>query len=179
MWEYNGDEFMKRLKEVTGGEKQKDTGKRIGIAQSAVSNFSKSIPSSDILTRLATTYGCSIDYLLGIENKDASDKLTTADVIRCFDYLIRNKLMHVRVVESENPYDDGGDVALVSLDRTLSDLLEMLKNMDETVDAVRKLAPENAETVHDAILEKLTRETKLPRLDCDTPLSEDIDFTFN
>ena len=85
---FNGSEFWKRLKKVSGVTKQKDIASVLHITENAISRWinKDQVPSIDHLIRLAEIYNCSIDYLLGIEEqKQKSFEKVIKDLI-LYDY---------------------------------------------------------------------------------------------
>ncbi|MCL2621381.1 MAG: helix-turn-helix domain-containing protein [Defluviitaleaceae bacterium] len=60
---------MNRVKElrVEKGIKQADLAQQLGVSQATLSNWERGVhdPANETLTRLAQTFGCSVDYLLG------------------------------------------------------------------------------------------------------------------
>lgn len=72
--EYNGKLFIERLKEVAGNKTQEQISKDINVSASTISRWSEKIPNTDNLLVISEKYNCSIDYLLGIDEKRTQQK---------------------------------------------------------------------------------------------------------
>ena len=81
MQEFDGKEFVKRLKRATGEEKAYLLAKNIGVSESTLSkwNTGKGFPQINDLYAIYNQYHCSIDDLLGI---DGSFEITPATFCR-------------------------------------------------------------------------------------------------
>ena len=62
---YNGEEFLKRLKAVSGITTQNELAEKIGVTQGTISKLKSDPPSGDTIVKIVANIGCSIDYLLG------------------------------------------------------------------------------------------------------------------
>ena len=53
---------------------QEDVAKRLGITQSAISQWElgRSSPTAELLPKVAALYGCTVDELLGVSEGKAS-----------------------------------------------------------------------------------------------------------
>ena len=59
------------------GEKPQPLGKKLGAASSTITQWKNgSIPSGEKLVAIADYFGCSVDYLLGRDNKSSPSGLT-------------------------------------------------------------------------------------------------------
>lgn len=68
---------MKELREKAGYNSQKALADYLGIAQSTVGNWESGTrePNTEMLIKLSTLFGCTVDYLLGAETaKTATPK---------------------------------------------------------------------------------------------------------
>lgn len=73
---YNGEDFVKRLLDVSGHNTQDAIAKDIGVTKNTISNWKNgTLPPLDKLLKIADIYSCSTDYLLGIPETDNQDFL--------------------------------------------------------------------------------------------------------
>lgn len=104
---YDGEDFLKRLKEVSGISTLTKLADDLAVAQGTISKFKKAPPSGDLLLKIASRYNCSIDYLLGIDVSPAADRIPTyPDFIKCVDAIVENNIgyLDVRGTGEEDPY---------------------------------------------------------------------------
>jgi transcriptional regulator with XRE-family HTH domain len=99
-------DFKTRIKQLReeNGWTQEDLSKRIDIARSNISKYESGMleANNEILKKLADTFGCTVDYLLGrVNNKDeyiavvnmAKNANIPAETLKSFiDFLQKNKL---------------------------------------------------------------------------------------
>lgn len=92
-YSYNGVEFLRRLKEVSGISTQNELANKIGVTQGTISKLKTDPPSGDTLVKIVSNVGCSIDYLLGIEpKKEQYSEPTYPEFLRCVDAIVKNGL---------------------------------------------------------------------------------------
>lgn len=64
---------MKRLRDLrrASGLTMKELGEKVGVAESTIHHYEMGTrePSQSVLTAIATVLGCSVDYLLEVEEK--------------------------------------------------------------------------------------------------------------
>lgn len=95
-YEYNGNEFLKRLQAVAGNKTQSALAADLGITQGTVSKWKNSPPSGRDLIGIVETYNCSTDYLLGIETPKTTDSPAAyPDFLRCVIAIVENHLGYV------------------------------------------------------------------------------------
>ena len=100
-YKYNGNEFLKRLKEVSGITKQNGLADKLGVTQGTISKLKTAPPSGDTLLRIASNVGCSIDYLMGIDAKKEPDREPTyPDFLHCVDAIVKNGLGEFTIIDS-------------------------------------------------------------------------------
>ena len=77
-----------RLKEAFGNDTQKVVGEKLHITQGTVSKLLSGDmdPTGEQLQNIASVYGVSVDWILGVSDKKtiSKDKLTYADILRWF-----------------------------------------------------------------------------------------------
>lgn len=106
-YKYNGEEFLRRLKEVSGITTQNGLADKLGVTQGAISKLKNSPPSGDILLRIISNVGCSIDYLMGIDNnteKGINRKSTVYDFVRAINGA--NEAGAVTITDDRFNFDD-------------------------------------------------------------------------
>ena len=87
---YNGEEFLKRLKEISGLN-QRELSKKLLRNETTVSRWKdETIPETETLIEIAKTFNCSIDYLLGINNNSyyVQDNHIHNDIISLVKHII-------------------------------------------------------------------------------------------
>lgn len=118
-YKYNGNEFLKRLKEVSGITTQNGLADKLGVTQGTISKLKTAPPSGDTLLRIASNVGCSIDYLMGIDVKKEPDKEPTyPDLLHCVDALVKNGLGEFTTVDSgetEGFFNERGELEEYSI----------------------------------------------------------------
>lgn len=85
---YDGKEFLKRLREVSNGKTQEEIAEIIHIDKSTVSRWNNTQPKTENLIALANAFDCSIDYLLGFseDDKKTTDNFSLFELIRHIIY---------------------------------------------------------------------------------------------
>lgn len=67
--------FVEKLKEnrIRIGYTQKDLATRLGMSITTYASYEqgRSEPSMDVLIKIANTFGCSVDYIIGRESEDS------------------------------------------------------------------------------------------------------------
>lgn len=100
--EYNGKLFMERLREVTENKTNQEISSIINVDPSTISRWKEKVPKTENLIQIANTFNCSIDYLLGINNTNTTQKPDLLDVIRdLFIYDMQKNINNI-IFEEEN-----------------------------------------------------------------------------
>ncbi len=74
-------ERLKEVRKATKDVPQKEVADSIGITKQALSSYEsgRHVPELSILMQLADCYGCSIEYLLGMDEKITKDTVTDSE----------------------------------------------------------------------------------------------------
>lgn len=104
--EFNKEMFVKRLMEVSGCETQKELADRIGCDVSTISKWNNpernDKPQISLIMQAANVLGCSVDYLLGID--DVSSKgLTVRDICKTLIEMDKTFCVNLVYSNSSNP----------------------------------------------------------------------------
>lgn len=94
--ETNFDKFEARLRLAIGRESLYTWARRMDISKSAIGNMQKrrTLPKVELLAQMATALGCSLDWLLGVDEQTpalppaaAVDELIAADLAAAMQQL--------------------------------------------------------------------------------------------
>lgn len=122
-------EISNRIKElrIIKGYTQKEFASLIGVAQTTIANYESGIrvPDTEKLDKIATSFGVTVDYLLGRENNKAVNSTNEIEnnisqpadkVYKNFiDYLLKGESEEARSLIN-NLYDNGYSITSIYLD---------------------------------------------------------------
>ena len=108
---YNGEEFLKRLKEISGLN-QRELSEKLRINQTTISRWKETIPKTENLIEIAKTFNCSIDYLLGINNNSyyVQDNHIHNDIISLVKHIINFDLSGSSLFQTDIAAADFNDL---------------------------------------------------------------------
>lgn len=121
-YEADGEQFVERLKEVSGCKNQDDLADIMGVTPAYISKLKNKgvLPSQQILIDFAIKYNCSIDYLLGLTNDNESLNLT--EIFK--ELLLYCSLNNMRknVAQDYIEFHDKGDNCSITVQKDYYDL---------------------------------------------------------